>query len=120
VDEKRKFPRLEIPVDVRWEKMPSKKRWGWGREVHMTRNISAGGICLIVYEDVAVGECLKLAIDLPTHKTIHATGRIVWTTPFEVSGDEARDRRDIGIEFLEIKPEDREEISKFVFSAGKG
>jgi len=118
VDEKRKFPRLEIPVDVRWEKLPSKKTWGWGKDVHVAKNISAGGICLIVYEDVAVGECLKLDIDLPTHKTVHATGRVVWTTPFEVSGDEARSRRDVGIEFLEIAKEDREEIQRFIWMGG--
>ncbi len=114
--EKRRFPRLNVAVDVRWEKVLPKKRWGLRTDVHVAKNISAGGICLVVYEDVEVGEQLSLDIELPTQKVIHAVGRVVWASPFQVSGDEERKRRDVGIEFTQITKEDREEMQRFVWT----
>ena len=113
--EKRKFPRLNVAVDVHWQKTAPKKRFGLRTDAQLTKNISAGGICLIVYEEVALGEQLDLEIELPTEKVIRAKGRVVWTSPFEVSGDEKRQRSDVGIEFTEITKEDREEIQRFVW-----
>lgn len=118
MEEKRRFPRLSVAVDVRWEKLPPKKRWGLRTDAHMTKNISAGGICLIVYEDVEVGERLSLDIELPGPKTIHAVGRVVWASPFQVSGEEGRKRCDVGIEFVEIAKEDRQEIQRFIWTGG--
>jgi c-di-GMP-binding flagellar brake protein YcgR len=116
VKEHRRFPRLNVAVDVQWEKLPPKKRWGLRTDAHATKNISAGGICLIVYEDVEVGEQLSLDIELPSQKVIHAKGRVVWVSPFEVSGDEERKRSDVGIEFTQIAKEDREVIQRFIWT----
>ncbi len=80
-----------------------------------TKNVSAGGICLILYEDVEVGERLSLDIELPSRKAIHAVGRVVWTSPVE-RGAGGRNHRDVGIEFLEIAKEDRQEIQRFVWT----
>ena len=118
MEEKRRFPRLNVAVDVRWEKLPPRKRWGLPTGSHLTKNISAGGICLIVYEEVKVGEQLSMDIELPDKKVIHAVGRVVWTSPFQVSGDEERKRCEVGIEFAEITREDREEIQRFIWTGG--
>jgi len=114
--ERRRFPRLDVVVGVRWEKLAPKKRWGLRTDAHLTRNISAGGICLIVSEDVAVGERLSLDIELPSGKAFHAVGRVAWTAPSAAGGDKARKRREIGIEFVEIAKEDREEIQRFIWT----
>ncbi len=111
--EKRRFPRLSVAVDVRWEKV-APQRGDAKTDALPTKNISAGGICLIFYERVDVGERLRLDIELSPQKTIHAVGRVVWTSP--VKAGAGRNRRDVGIEFLEISKEDRQEIQRFVWS----
>ena len=112
--EKRRFVRLDVNVKVNWEKIvvaqtaiPDKK--------DSTKNISEGGICLIVYEKLNVADLLKLEIELPTKRIIQATGRVVWTHEF-IIGQPDQKRYDVGIEFLDISAPDREEIKKFVFS----
>ena len=115
MDERRKFPRLNVAVDVAWgraseEASPRKKAR------RATKNISAGGICLIVYDEVKVGERLNLLLTLPTGRTIRAVGCVVWASAFEVSGDQERDRHDIGSEFVEIDNADRKEIQNFIWS----
>ncbi|MFH0877020.1 MAG: PilZ domain-containing protein [Candidatus Omnitrophota bacterium] len=114
MQEKRQFVRLDVNVKVNWEKIvgeapePSEKE-------NVSRNISEGGICLIVYEQLGVGEKIKLDIELPSQKKIAATGRIAWINEFAI-GQVQEKRYDAGIEFLEISPQDREEIKKFVFT----
>ncbi|MGE5279896.1 MAG: PilZ domain-containing protein [Deltaproteobacteria bacterium] len=115
MEEKRRFPRLGIAVDVQWERAPE----AGNPDSNVTKDISAGGICLIVYEEVSVGDLLNLRFTLPTGRTVQALGRVVWVAPFEFSSDRERPRRDAGIEFVHIEEEDRQEIAKFVFLATK-
>jgi len=118
VKEKRRLPRLNAAVAVRWEKAAPKKRWGLRTDPEATKNISAGGICLVVHEDVEVGDRLDLDIELPGARVIHAAGRVIWTAPVQEGADKERKGRNVGIEFLEITKEDREEIQRFVWTGG--
>jgi c-di-GMP-binding flagellar brake protein YcgR len=115
MEEKRRFPRLDMAVDVLWKKVNLEKASAGFGDPNQTRNISEGGICLIVYDEVNVGDQLSLDIRLPTQQVIHAVGRVVWSSPFELITDQdTRKRCDIGIEFLQIAPQDKEEIKEFV------
>ena len=58
--ERRRFPRLDASVGIEYSilgKAPLK-------ETAFTKNISAGGICLIVYEKIEVNTILSLRINL--------------------------------------------------------
>jgi len=115
VEEKRKFPRLDIAVDVQCGRVQEDAQVQ-KKDPGVTKNISAGGLCLIIYDEVRVGEHLKLYVSLPTGRVICAVGQVVWASPFDVSSDRGRSRCDAGIEFVEISKEDREEIQGFVWN----
>ena len=112
MEERRKFVRLNIDVEVKWEKISGAPL----DNINVTKNISGGGICLIVYEELRVGEELSLEIKLPTKELIAAKGKVLWISEFQIISEECKKRYDTGIEFLDICNEDREKIEKFVFA----
>jgi len=115
MEDKRKYPRLDVNVNIHWQKTTKPSNSTLDSQ-DVTKNLSAGGICLIVYEKVEVGDRLKLEFELPTRQLIHCGGRVAWVKEFEIIGRENAKRYDIGIEFFDIGAEDRDEIKKFVFS----
>ena len=110
--EKRQFVRLNALTDVTYAKVSSPKDEG----VSLARNISMGGICLIVYEKLNVGDVLALNVILPDDaKPIPTRGRVAWIKEFTI-GDPAKGKRyDVGVEFLDISVEDKSRISQYVF-----
>lgn len=113
MQERRNYPRLDISVGVSWKKVGSSEQVA---ESDLTKNIAAGGICLIVFEKVVLGDILFLELTLPTKQTIVCRGRVVWVRDLGILGKEAQRKFDVGIEFVDISSEDRETIKKFVFS----
>ena len=110
--EKRQFPRLNVSVDVEYKILEKELS---PEKVTFTRNIGAGGICLIVYEKIAIGSILALRINLKdANCVIETKGRVVWSEYFTMSAD-SRDRYDLGIEFMDINESDRQKISQYVF-----
>ena len=111
--ERRKFPRLNTTVDIEYavvgkEPAPQDKSY--------IKNISSGGICIIVYEKVEIDDILTLTINLPEGgRPIQLKGKVVWTGEFILGGDK-RSRWDAGIEFIEISEDDRQKISKYLFA----
>jgi c-di-GMP-binding flagellar brake protein YcgR len=114
LEERRQFFRLSVLADVKYDKreVPDEIR------LSLTKNISGGGICLIIYEDFKQGDILDLKIYLPEENTpINAVGRIVWLKEFTIGeGEDSSKRFDSGIEFVDISPEGKEKIEKYVFS----
>ena len=111
--ERRQFVRLDINVVINWNKgdaIPDQTA-----SVDLTKNISVGGICLIAYEKVAVGDVLDLTIDLPTRNTVSAKGKVMWVNEFELVGSESTQRYDVGVQFIQVREQDMQEISKFIF-----
>lgn len=108
-EEKRRYPRLDINVNVNWKKVTPDSASIKG----ISKNISEGGICLIVYEKLNVGDVLFLNIELPTGKIISGNGKVAWTKDFEIIGRERG--YDVGIELVDICGEDREVLRNFVF-----
>lgn len=109
--ERRRFPRLAVSliVDYSVSKTASIAR-------AQTRDISAGGICLVVYEDIKAGTVLELKIYLPDNASpIAAKGKVIWKTEFSFSSD-SKSRFDMGIEFSEIGESDRQKISLYISS----
>lgn|SRR3989338_3186698 len=112
VEERRKFIRLNISVDVDYYVISNEQ------DKHPTHsvNISTGGICIIAHEKLDVGTLLKLVITIPEiPPTVHATGRVAWVKSFTIATEE-KTKYDVGIEFTEISEEDRKKVKRYVFS----
>ncbi|HQP91983.1 MAG TPA: PilZ domain-containing protein [Candidatus Omnitrophota bacterium] len=113
MDERRKYPRLAIDVNVNWKKVESKGPKTSKKE--LTRNISEGGVCMVVDEPVRKGDIIELDLELPNSRIIHANGRVAWASEFDIIGGKVEQKYDIGIEFIGLSDADRQEIKKFVF-----
>ena len=111
--ERRRFPRLITSADVEYtilEKKPLQEK------DTVSKNISAGGICLIVYEKIEPGSILDLKIRLEDINYVALVkGRVVWNSYFTFDADK-KARYDLGIEFIEINESDRQKISKYVLN----
>lgn len=113
-EDRRRFVRLNALVDVAYNKHPSKP--GEEPSLRLSKNISKGGICLIVYEEFKKDDLLDLKICFTGAKTpIKAVARVVWVSEFTI-GDNIGKRYDVGIEFIKISDSDREKIDQYVFS----
>lgn len=112
-EEKRRFVRLNVLTDIVYTKRQAPEK----EKLSLAKNISMGGICLIVYEELKKSDMLDLKIFLPEDKTpISAAGRVDWVKEFLI-GDAYKGRRfDVGIEFIEISEENKNKINKYVFS----
>ena len=109
--ERRQFPRLAATVDIGYNILDKKQ----AEEKTVTKNISSGGICLIVYEKIPIGTPLALSLHISDiNCTIKAKGKVIWSSYFTV-GQDKRERYDLGIEFTEIAESDRQKISQYVF-----
>ncbi|HXV27347.1 MAG TPA: PilZ domain-containing protein [bacterium] len=110
--DKRKFPRLRLQCEIVIE--PPDANTPPIRAV--TENVGEGGVCIIQDKPLErFSRChlrLELDKDLPR---IECAGKVVWNIPHrEPLGRE--NKFDTGIEFLEMKPEDREKIRSFIQS----
>lgn len=113
MEEKRKFPRINtIGMMVNWRKVETFDN------LHNTKDISGGGICLLIErkESVDIGDTLQLEFNLPSGETIHSKGRAVWLDKFAIGDINNNMHYEVGIEFLDISDKDREAIKRYVFS----
>jgi hypothetical protein len=112
-EERRQFPRFNLLVDVSVTKRASSQR----EKLLITKNISQGGICIIAYEELKVGDFLDLKIHPPGSKeSIKAIGKVIWCREFCI-GDEQKGRRfDVGVEFVGLNDDTFKEINKYLFT----
>ena len=109
--ERRRYPRLSAAVDIQYRLQPSAAAYGNGS----TANISAVGICLILYEEPKIGAILELNVNLPDGApAIKTKGKVIWVKSFDVA-NENRTRFDAGIAFLDLSENDKNRISNYVF-----
>jgi len=115
--EKRKFPRLRLNVNVQYEvlKVPPHKAEETG-----SKNISAGGICLVIPKKVDIDNLLRLKLSLPGEVSyIIVKGRVVWVEEFSITHTSYYKAYDCGIEFVDISPQDQENISRYLIGPVK-
>ena len=79
-----------------------------------TENIGAGGICVLIKEDLGLfqGVDVELTLD-EARPPIKCGGTIVWVVK-KSSPKKGASIYDTGIEFIDIRPEERERISEIV------
>ena len=112
MEEKRKFVRLKRDVNIRWTKADEAQETA-AQAQDITMDISEGGICLITYEELPIGKELNLEMELPTGKTIFSKAKVSWVREFEIIGEKTEKGYEVGVQFVDISPSDREEISRF-------
>ena len=103
---RRKFPRASYKCLIAIRKRLTSKVIST-----MTENIGAGGICVVIKEDLGLfqGVDLELYIN-DSHPPIKCGGTVVWVVKKSSPKQKGVYLYDTGIEFIDIRPEDREKL----------
>lgn len=106
---RRKFPRANYKCLISIKKRLTAKTIST-----QTENIGAGGICVIIKEDLGLfqGVDIELFLD-ESRPPIKCGGTVVWVVK-KSAAKKGSYLYDTGIEFIDIRPEDREKISERV------
>ena len=115
--EKRRFKRTDYNTNVTWKSLTGPSQ-GTAVIPDITKDISAGGIRLALYELLEIGAKLELKFTIGAEKTIKAKGWIKWIERIKMTSDDKTTvGYYVGIEFLDLSKEDKAFIDKFVFRA---
>ena len=92
-ENRRRFPRLKEACEIRFRRVE-----GEGLAVpkaeSLTRDISEGGVCFTVDQELPPGSLLAVELSIPDFKSdVVALGRSVWCDPVDAG------RFEIGLEF---------------------
>jgi c-di-GMP-binding flagellar brake protein YcgR len=117
--ERRKFIRVAYFTGVKWKDIT-----GYAKVLGFipdgSRNISAGGIRMISSIRLKVGQELKLEFPLLGHQLVDIRGEVKWVSRVGKDEEDSSPAYNMGVEFLDIKDEDRDFIDKFVFQSRAG
>ena len=113
--EKRRFKRTDYNTNVKWKSLATPSQ-GTAVIPDITKDISAGGIRLALYELLEIGSRLELEFTIGGERTIKAKGWVKWIDRIKMTGDDKTTvGYYIGIEFTDLNKEDKAFIDKFVF-----
>ena len=80
-----------------------------------TENISAGGVCIFCPHDLGVGDVISMRIFIPyDHDPVVVRGKIVWHSESPFLERRESKSYDVGVEFCEMKDEDRYSIASYI------
>jgi hypothetical protein len=107
---RRKFPRANYKCLITIKKRLTAKTIS----TH-TENIGAGGICVIIKEDLGLFQGVDLELFVEEGRPpIRSGGTVVWVVKKSEPKQKGSYVYDTGIEFIDIRPEDRDKISEAV------
>ena len=107
---RRKFPRANYKCLITIRKRLTSKVLST-----QTENIGAGGICVIIKEDLGLFQGADIELHLDDNKPpIKCGGTVVWVVKKSEPKQKGSYLYDTGLEFIDIRPEDRERISEIV------
>ena len=107
---RRKFPRASYKCLITIKKRLTAKTIS----TH-TENIGAGGICVMIKEDLGLFQGVDLELFLEdTRPPIKCGGTVVWVVIKSEPKQKGSYIYDTGIEFIDARPEDRDRISEAV------
>ncbi len=107
VEERRKFIRLGVPVDLRYIIEGESER-----KETTTKDLSCEGLRFTDTQEIRQGSLLELKLDIPdTHNPVHINGKVAWvkrlstedSSPFEV-----------GVEFTKIEEDNKNTFLKYL------
>ena len=115
--ERRKFPRLKDNIFI----LGVLKANHAAEFKAFTRDISGGGLMFETDSNIPAGSELELEIYQPSNSgkriifSVHVIAKVAWTKGIEKDAfEEGENRYQVGVEFSEIKEEDRQRIVNFV------
>lgn len=80
-----------------------------------TENIGAGGICVVIKEDLGLFQGVDVELFLEDQRpSVKCGGTVVWVVKKVTSRRKGPVLYDTGIEFIDLRPEDRDRISNIV------
>jgi len=91
--ERRRFPRLKVPVLFRAAKKEE--------DVRSTYNLGLGGVRIYSNRYLKKGNQLEIELCFPEGNSVVATVRVVWTKVLPPGSDAAFD---VGLEFIDLPP----------------
>ncbi len=111
--EKRRFPRFNLLVDVATVKRASSSE----EKLLLSKNISQAGVCIISLEKFNLGDLMDLKIRLPEGKVeIKAIGKVVWVKELPVKGIHKIQKFEIGLEFVGLNDDVFSQINKYLYN----
>ena len=115
--ERRSFVRIDADVPIKYSLPKGPNTLKNGR----MKNLSLGGIGMTLNEKFNPKDSLLLEIGLPDSSApIIAKGEIAWVKENTAQKDPEGVRHfDVGIEFKELSPKDRDRLLKFIKDRGK-
>ena len=108
--ERRKFARLKTSVDVKYTVIGNP-----GEIEVFSKDISAGGLCIVVCEELVSDTPLQLEIIVPDIKDpIRALARIVWQRKGKDQDTEGKTLFETGVEFTGLSDFDRFNLNRYI------
>ena len=104
--ERRRFERAPITAQVEYELTNSSS--GPSRVRRNMANISAGGMFISTEENLRAGARMVVRFELPNKHRVIAVSRVCYT----------KKGQGLGVEFLNLDDEDREEIEAYIATLG--
>ncbi|MDD5131115.1 MAG: PilZ domain-containing protein [bacterium] len=110
MEERRKFVRLDTTVRIRYKVLiPTEDHNDTN-----SRDLSSGGVKIEVKEPIKPSTVLWLEINLPSETDpLEAKGEVIWQEKIAATEN---NRYEMGIKFLEMDLNDRNRLSKYLFS----
>jgi c-di-GMP-binding flagellar brake protein YcgR len=107
VEEKRKYIRLEVPVDFKYIADGDSVR----KEV-TTKDLSCEGLRFVSDGGLSEGANLELNLDIPdATNPVHVNGRVVWTKRLST---EDKSPHEVGVEFVNIEEDNKNTFLKYI------
>ncbi len=109
---RRRFPRVIYPCLVVVQRIE-----GGSKDIILTHteNIGVGGVCLILKQDLKMFSMIELELDLlDLESHIKCQGKVVWNVQHKSDATNKPTFYDIGIEFSDLLPQERERIDQII------
>ena len=114
--ENRKFIRLRAPLPVEYRSMSKHKKQK--KFSSLMKNISVGGLSLVVKEPVRAGDLIQVRIDVPhLEEPVSVVGDVVWH--FSAKREQGP-VHEAGIRFQEVNPSELNKILDYVYTVAIG
>ena len=107
IEERRKFIRLEVPVELKYIIKDGNLR----KDV-TTKDLSCDGLRFISDEGLEEGSILELNLSIPSaNNPVHINGKVVWVRKLSL---EDGSPFEVGIEFLQIEEDNKNTFLKYL------
>lgn len=113
--ERRNFLRFKVGVQVQWKKSPLP---GERSALHLSqvKDVSAGGVCLVLHPGILAGDLLDLDITLPRKSPLMVKGRVVWVNPHARDSNWPGTYYEGGIVFLDLSEANQVMLNQYLIS----